>query len=92
MHDHDHDHQVTTTRDHDFGELTSSELMLLYRSQLLHVATEIFTAGVPSGRAATMASYEHPYYDPKEAVEVAQQIIAQVDDVIIKSRRAVEES
>jgi hypothetical protein len=52
------------------------------RAELLHIATIIFKAGIPTGRVNPMAS-EDPYYTPKQAVNVAIELIGRVDDYIV---------
>lgn len=83
MHDHDHGHPNKPL--HRFGEITAYEGTLFHRSQLMHLATEIFAAGVPKGRVTNMDA-EDSFYTPKEAVAVAVELIAAVDEQIIGCR------
>jgi len=84
MHDHSHDHDHSEgEHDHDFGPLTTHEQTLFHRSQVMHVATEIFKSGVP--RKGWTAERQ-PYFTPAEAVATACDLIAAVDQKIHSCR------
>jgi len=86
MHDHSHDHE---SQDHDaaheFGELTPYEESLFRRQQVMHVATEIYKAGIPKGCVSPQYA-EDPYFSPAQAVDRAVELIAAVDDYVVSRR------
>ena len=88
MHDHDHSHEPEVAM-HTFGKITPYEGTLFHRSQVMHVATEIYKSGVPKGRVTPMAG-EDTFFTPKEAVEEAIKLVEAIDDHIISCR--IEES
>jgi hypothetical protein len=73
---HDHDHL------HDFGEATEHERSLMWRNQLLHIATEVYCASLKS-ETGPMRAFT--------AVEKALELIQCVDRRVVERRVEVQE-
>jgi hypothetical protein len=57
-------------KEHDFGALTPYERALVERSHLMHVALEVYKAGLPRGKAENKdLSGLKPFYSPQLAVQ-----------------------
>jgi hypothetical protein len=75
MHDHSHDH-AHGEEQHKLGEITPYEGNLVWRNQLLHIATEIYCAVLRSGAEI----------QPEDATQRARGLVKSVDDVVISCR------